>query len=785
MSAKRFLSILLVIAIVAGGAYFGLSGKAVMAKLNLDAHAAAQAVVWASGIIEADDTRITAELGGRVLEVLADEGDEVDAGELLVRMDTTLIDDQITEAQANVRSAQANLEATLNPVREEEIAIAQANLEKARAARDGAARALQHAINMRDNPLELDAQINEAHAQAEIAGKQIEAAQAQLVMAEAGRDRYQFLASDEDKTRYQVYLRQVEAAQAAIASATTAQQGMQQRLENLQAIREHPVSLTVNVNTARAQLNMAEQTVAIMESELALLQAGPRQEDIEIARAQVALGQAVLEELQVQRNKLALYSPASGIVSLRAIEPGEIAVPERTLLTIDNLDKVTLTLYVPESDIGKVKLGQAVDVYVDAVPGHAFAGVVSNIAAEAEFTPKNVQTQRERVNMAFAVKVDLPNTSHILKPGIPADAHIHLDQSAAAEVLAMLSQIRDEKPLPLPAPSPAVTITPVPSRGTETREANSTTAAVTTPEIKTTSTPRPAVPQATVQAPAPSPTPEAPAPAQPAGQIVFATQDETGKYDLWLSETDGAARLWIGQDIHQPDARGDGLLVVNGTGAGTRETLLTRHVDGSDVQEVSLYANDVSPKWAPDGTRLLFVNEQVGELDVQEYPQKDARRLPIYFEITPLLGRHPAWLDNDHVVYQGCDVWQRGTMCGLYTALVSGGVTPWRIVDDTHATSPAANAGRVAYMADKDGNWDIYLLDGQTPTPARLTADPAADGLPVWSPDGEWIAFLSNRGGSWAVWAMRPQAGEEPVKLFDLNGNPGTDWTNEQLAWLP
>ena len=396
MNVKRLIVAFVAIAIVASGIYFALNADLVTAKFGQKPGADLEAIVWASGIIEANDTEVVAELGGRVLEVFFDEGDLIEQGEIAVQLDTALIDDQIAEAQAGLLSAQANLDAALKPVRDEEIAIAQANLEKSRAARDGAARALQHAVDMRDNPLELDAQINDARAQAEIAGKQIEAAQAQLAIAEAGRDRYQFSSSDENKTRYQVYLRQVEAAQAAIAAATATQQGMLQRLEDLQSIREHPITLNVNVNTARSQLSLTEQAVVVMESELALLQAGPRQEDVDIAIAQVRLTQSILEELYVQREKLSLFSPASGGVSLRSVEPGEVAIPDRTLLTVDNLDKVTLTLYVPESEIGKVILGQAVDVFVDAVPDHAFQGVVSYIASEAEFTPKNVQTQRER-----------------------------------------------------------------------------------------------------------------------------------------------------------------------------------------------------------------------------------------------------------------------------------------------------------------------------------------------------------------------------------------------------
>jgi multidrug resistance efflux pump len=91
-------------------------------------------------------------------------------------------------------------------------------------------------------------------------------------------------------------------------------------------------------------------------------------------------------------------------------------------MTVANLDEVTLTVYVPEGQLGKVQIGQPVSVTVDAYPGRTFDGAVAHIASQAEFTPKNVQTREERVSMVFAVKVALANPDHALKPGMPADA---------------------------------------------------------------------------------------------------------------------------------------------------------------------------------------------------------------------------------------------------------------------------------------------------------------------------------------------------------------------------
>jgi multidrug resistance efflux pump len=111
-----------------------------------------------------------------------------------------------------------------------------------------------------------------------------------------------------------------------------------------------------------------------------------------------------------------------GVVGTRGAQIGETATAGRPMLTIVNLDEVTLVLYIPENRIGQVRIGQQVDVSVDSFPERVFVGRVESIAGEAEFTPRNVQTKEERVNLVFAVDVSIPNPDHALKPGMPADA---------------------------------------------------------------------------------------------------------------------------------------------------------------------------------------------------------------------------------------------------------------------------------------------------------------------------------------------------------------------------
>ncbi len=132
--------------------------------------------------------------------------------------------------------------------------------------------------------------------------------------------------------------------------------------------------------------------------------------------------EAALRLVQVQRDKLALRSPIAGLVTSRLVEPGELAAPGAVLMIVADLDLVTLQIFVPTDRIGRVRLGQEAIVTVDSFPGRQFQGHVVYIADRAEFTPKNVQTQEDRVQTVFAVKVRLDNPEHLLKPGMPADA---------------------------------------------------------------------------------------------------------------------------------------------------------------------------------------------------------------------------------------------------------------------------------------------------------------------------------------------------------------------------
>jgi HlyD family secretion protein len=318
--------------------------------------------ILTSGFVEARDVAIAFEAGGRIVEIAAREGDSVRAGATLVKLDDSLLKAQKQQAEANVK-------------------LAQALLEQAVASRNGAKKAWENALDVQRNPLELEAKIT--------------AAQGEVEMAELSLElRWVF---EFQLGRYGAHLNErIAALQRDLAQA---------RLDALLAIKDNPQTIKAAVD----QADFAYQIAAAA---------------VKAAEGQVEQAGASLEVIDIQISKLSTSSPISGVVSAQHAEVGEIAKAGAPILTITELDEVTLTGYVPESKIGLVRLGQKVIVSVDSYPGASFSGAVVHIAPQALFTPRNVQLKEEREKTVFAVKITLANPDQKLKPGMPADARI-------------------------------------------------------------------------------------------------------------------------------------------------------------------------------------------------------------------------------------------------------------------------------------------------------------------------------------------------------------------------
>ncbi|MEI6593290.1 MAG: efflux RND transporter periplasmic adaptor subunit [Holophagaceae bacterium] len=291
-----------------------------------------------SGNIEVISVGASFRVAGKVLERPVDEGQVVQVGQLLARLDARDLEQQVAMRRADAGTARAALDAVLAGSRPEEIEASKAALEQASA-------------DLRR--LEPD----EARS----------------------RDLYQ---------KGILSVRDFEAARAAFEAA-------------------------------RGKVRQAEQ-------QYALVRKGPRKEDIEQVRARFEGAQQALALAETQLGYATLTAPVAGVILSKNVEAMEYVAPGTAVVTLANLGQVWLRAYVEEADLGRVKVGQQAFITSDSYPGKRYEGRVSFIAAEAEFTPKTVQTRKERSKLVYRIKVDLPNPAMELKPGMPVDAEITL-----------------------------------------------------------------------------------------------------------------------------------------------------------------------------------------------------------------------------------------------------------------------------------------------------------------------------------------------------------------------
>ena len=376
--------------------------------------------ITASGFIEGEEVIVAPELSGRISEMLVDRGDTVQAGAVLVRLDDATLQSQRSEAEAGLALARANLDRVLAGARPEEIAAARAALRQADAQRDGAAQAVINAREVISNPLSLNAEIDAARTQVRLAEQDVEMAEADLAETKLKHGVYSEYGGDTER----MWDLQLQAAEAVLMQAQAELEGTRQYLNAQLAMRANPLMLEAQLHEAETQHRVAAAQVAAAQAVLDELEAGPTEEQIAIAQAEVRQAESAVSLVDARITQLTLMAPMDGVVTSRSGQAGETATAGSPLLTIANLDEVTLVIYIPENRIGQVRLGQEVEVQVDSFPERVFIGHVGSIAGEAEFTPRNVQTQEERVNLVFAVKVSIPNPDGALKPGMPADATI-------------------------------------------------------------------------------------------------------------------------------------------------------------------------------------------------------------------------------------------------------------------------------------------------------------------------------------------------------------------------
>ena len=293
-----------------------------------------------SGNIEVTETNVGFKLPGRIIELAVDEGQQVNAGQLIARLDNAELTSVVMQNKASLQEAMTRLAELRAGSRAQEIERAQANVNAQAADLDKAKKDYERADILYKNGA--------------------------------------------------ISASQYEAAQNAY-------------------------------NTRAAQHRSAQET-------LSLVKEGPRKEDIQAAEHRVQQAKAIMNTSEERLKDTTLFAPISGVVLRKNVELGEILSAGTPVFTIGDLENPWVKVYVKEDRLGQVKLGQKADVRVDSFKNKTYEGTVTFISSEAEFTPKNVQTEEERVKLVFGVKVKVKNENGELKPGMPADVKITMEK---------------------------------------------------------------------------------------------------------------------------------------------------------------------------------------------------------------------------------------------------------------------------------------------------------------------------------------------------------------------
>lgn len=334
-------------------------------------------------------------------------------------------------ARAALAQAKARLDEIVKGATPEQLAIAERQLALARN-QEYLAQANEQELNRRTGGGETVSPLAPLYSK-DIGRAQLGVAWEATKLVEAQVEALKAPASAERLAQAQAAVDQAQAQLRRLEQGPTAEEVRVAEMEvaaakaNLSSLLEmlsNPQSARALVDAAYAQWQAAEAAVAAAEARLEAGRKGATPQQLAAAQAQVRQAEAALAVLSVQMEKSTPRAPRDGVILERLVNAGESVVPGSRLATVASLDEVYLTIYVPETQVGRVRLGQAVSVGVDSYPGEVFTGKVVHIADKAEYTPRNVQSPRERTNTVFAVKVALANADQRLKPGMPADATI-------------------------------------------------------------------------------------------------------------------------------------------------------------------------------------------------------------------------------------------------------------------------------------------------------------------------------------------------------------------------
>ncbi len=349
-----------------------------------------------SGHIEVTEVDLSFRLPGHVSRLLVEEGDEVKKGELVAELDPEVLQAKRDQAYAWVKELEA-----------------------------------------RRDSLNLSIKIKEAVLEAEV-----NKAKAGVSAAEA---RYKSLKRGSRNE-------EIREAAAAVVKAKTEYKNRQDDFLRMKQLYENKLISASQYEASRTAANVAKAAVEAAEERYKLVKAGPREEtvlegeanlsgsgaalkmaeasrqevdrmklDLKALDAQIDQAKAMLAVADDDLAKTRLPAPFDGFVTVKDVEEDEYVQPGTPVVTVARLDPVWVKTYVPETQIGRIRLGQKAEIITDSFPDKAYPGEITFISPEAEFTPKNVQTREERVKLVYRIKVTLENPNQELKAGMPVD----------------------------------------------------------------------------------------------------------------------------------------------------------------------------------------------------------------------------------------------------------------------------------------------------------------------------------------------------------------------------
>src|SRR5215813_9116772 len=355
MTKKRIILIVVILAVAGGTALY-----ATWARRDQG--------LQGSGTVEARNIRVGSKVGGRIDQVLVREGDRVEAGQILVTFDDK-------ELKASLEQSKAAAEKAQRGFRPEEVAEARAAAAQAKADYEMRKNGYRH--------------------------EDIAAAQADLNRAQADevRTRLDFQRYDALAKKDLVSKQQRDTAEANWKMALAQQENAKHKLDELQrGFRPEEIA------GAEARYRQSQATLEKFER-------GNRKEDVELAKAAYAYDEARFRERQVT-------APSAAIVEVLDVRPGDLIPPNTPVATLLEKDQIYVRIYIPETEFGRIKLGQKAEVRVDSFPTIVFDGEVEQINQQAEFLPRNVQTREERVHQVFGVKIRITEPAGRVLPGM-------------------------------------------------------------------------------------------------------------------------------------------------------------------------------------------------------------------------------------------------------------------------------------------------------------------------------------------------------------------------------